>query len=85
MSNDDSADGRDGFRSPRVAVPAALNPGRRRNLQANRRRDTSPERAIRSALHARGYRFRVDCPVDLGTAKVRPDIIFPRKKISVFC
>jgi DNA mismatch endonuclease (patch repair protein) len=72
------------LRAPRAKVPEALNPGRRRNMQANKRRDTGPERAIRSALHALGYRFRVDYPIDLGTVRVRPDIVFPRKRISIF-
>lgn len=81
----DSANGRaEGFPAPRIGVPAALNPGRRRNMQANRRRDTGPEKAIRSAIHALGYRFRVDFPVELGAVRVRPDIVFPRKKIAIF-
>lgn len=52
--------------------------GRRRNMQANRSKDTRPELAVRKHLHARGYRFRLH-RTDLPG---RPDIIFaPRKAI----
>jgi DNA mismatch endonuclease, patch repair protein len=41
-------------------------------------RDTTPERAVRSMLHAMGYRFRL-CRKDLPG---KPDIVFgPRKKV----
>lgn len=66
------------------AAPPAANAGRRRNMQANRRRDTGPERALRSALHAAGYRYRCDLRIDLADARVRPDIAFTRRKVAVF-
>jgi DNA mismatch endonuclease (patch repair protein) len=53
-------------------------------MQANRRRDTKPELRLRSLLHAAGYRYRVDLRLDLGGAKVRPDIVFTKRKIAVF-
>lgn len=53
-------------------------------MRANRRRDTSPELALRSALHRAGLRFRVDRPVQLPTGRVRPDIVFLRAQIAVF-
>lgn len=62
----------------------ATTPGRRRNMQANRRRDTGPERALRSALHAAGYRYRCDLRIDLAETRVRPDVVFTRKKVAVF-
>jgi len=40
--------------------------------------------ALRRALHARGLRYRVDCPVVPGTARRRVDIVFPRIKVAVF-
>jgi len=64
--------------------PAPLNEGRSRNMQANRRRDTGPELALRSALHRLGYRYRCDLRIDLGMVKVRPDIVFTRRKVAVF-
>ena len=52
--------------------------GRSRNLAAVKGRDTKPEMIVRSLLHAKGYRFRLqrrDLPG-------RPDIVFPgRKKV----
>lgn len=47
------------------------------------RRDTTPELAIRSALHASGRRFRVSYPVpDLARCTI--DIAFPRRHVAVF-
>jgi DNA mismatch endonuclease, patch repair protein len=47
------------------------------------RRDTRPEVAIRSALHASGCRFRVSYPVpDLTRCTI--DIAFPGRRIAVF-
>ncbi|MCA2216988.1 very short patch repair endonuclease [Jidongwangia harbinensis] len=64
--------------------PRPLNEGRSRNMQANRRTDTRPEMRLRAALHQRGYRFRKDLRLDLGGTRVRPDIVFTRKRIAVF-
>lgn len=66
------------------AYPAAANPGRSRNMRANRRVNTKPEREIRSALHRRGLRFRKDYRLDLDAARVRPDIVFTAKRVAVF-
>ena len=64
--------------------PQPLNDGRSRNMQANRRTDTKPELELRAALHRLGYRFRKDLRVDLADARVRPDIVFTRKRIAIF-
>lgn len=53
-------------------------------MLGNRRRDTKPEVALRSALHAAGLRFRKDYRLDLGDLRVRPDIAFTRVKVAVF-
>jgi len=55
-----------------------------KRMQQNRRRDSRPEMALRSELHRRGLRFRVDHPVRAGGRLVRPDIVFTRARISVF-
>lgn len=55
----------------------------RRSMQANRRRDTKPELALRSILHARGLRFRVDS-VPFKGVRTRADIVFSKAKIAVF-
>lgn len=52
--------------------------------RANRRRDTGPELALRSALHRSGLRFRVDFPLRAGQVRVRPDIVFRRQRMAVF-
>ncbi|WP_421095184.1 very short patch repair endonuclease [Prescottella equi] len=64
--------------------PAARDPGRSRNMRANRRVDTKPEVALRSELHRLGYRFRKDFRIDLDDVRVRPDIVFTRRKVAVF-
>lgn len=68
----------------RGLYPAPLNEGRSRNMQANRRSNTKPEVALRSALHRLGFRYRKDFRLDLGTVKVRPDIVFTARKVAVF-
>ncbi|MCZ2804841.1 very short patch repair endonuclease [Modestobacter sp. VKM Ac-2983] len=47
------------------------------------RRDTAPEIALRSQLHRRGLRFRVDWPLP-GMPRRRADIAFTRRRIAVF-
>ncbi|GAB3156166.1 very short patch repair endonuclease [Microbispora hainanensis] len=68
----------------RGLYPAPLNEGRSRNMRANRRADTKPEVALRSALHRLGYRYRKDLRLDLGDVRVRPDIVFTGRKLAVF-
>lgn len=54
-------------------------------MQANRRRDTGPERALRSILHAAGYRYRCDYRIDLPDGRrVRPDVVFTRQRVAIF-
>ena len=53
-------------------------------MRANRRRDTAPERHLRSELHRRGWRFRVDLPVETAERRVRPDIVFTRRRVAVY-
>lgn len=61
----------------------ASSPLRRRIMQSNRQRDTSPEIAVRRILHAQGLRYRVDVrPVP--EIRRRADIVFPRRKLAVF-
>lgn len=53
-------------------------------MSAIRRTDTKPEKALRSALHAAGLRFRKDHRIDVGSLKPRPDIVFTRARVAVF-
>jgi DNA mismatch endonuclease, patch repair protein len=54
-------------------------------MRGIRRRDTGPECQLRSMLHRRGYRFRVDflIPVEGGRSP-RADVVFTRQKLAVF-
>ena len=53
-------------------------------MRANRRRDTKPEKAVRSILHTRGRRFRVDYAITVeGRRPIRPDIVFTRQRLCV--
>lgn len=52
-------------------------------MQANRRRDTAPELAVRRAAHALGLRYRVDTR-PLPSLNRRADMVFPRAKVAVF-
>ena len=45
-----------------------------------KRRDTSPERVLRSSLHAAGLRFRVDRRIE----GIHADIVFPTAKVAIF-
>ena len=53
---------------------------RSRNMAAVRGRDTKPERLVRSALHRKGFRFRLHSRVLPG----RPDIVLPMHRTAVF-
>lgn len=61
----------------------ATSPATRRAMQANRRRDTAPEMAIRRLVHAAGLRYRVDAR-PLPTARHTADMIFIRARVAVF-
>lgn len=67
-----------------TTYPTPANPAVSKRMRANRRRDTGPEIAIRSALHQAGMRFFVDRPVRLADRTVRPDVVFPRSRVAVF-
>lgn len=69
---------------PDRRAPLPLNEGRSRNMSANRRTNTKPELALRSALHGLGYRFRKDLRLEVPGLKVRPDIVFTRLRVAVF-
>jgi DNA mismatch endonuclease (patch repair protein) len=54
-------------------------------MQGNRRRDTRPELALRSELHRRGVRFRVELPIRVaGFRPIRADLAFTRWSVLVF-
>ncbi|WP_310244614.1 very short patch repair endonuclease [Microbacterium sp. BE35] len=53
-----------------------------RSMRSNRGRDTGPERAVRTILHAEGFRYRVDF-APLGGRR-RADIVFTRPRVAIF-
>jgi DNA mismatch endonuclease (patch repair protein) len=53
-------------------------------MAAIRRKDTTPEVVLRSALHRTGYRFRKDYPIRIENRLIRPDIAFTKQRLAVF-
>ncbi len=75
-----ATNGRSGRR--RRGVPEASSATIRERMASTKRRDTGPELALRSALHAMGLRFSVDRPIE-GTRR-RSDIVFPTERVAVY-
>ena len=68
---------------PRIVASWASSEGVRRSMRSNRSRDTHPEVALRSALHAAGLRFRKYYrPIPGSRSEV--DVAFSRWKVAVF-
>ncbi len=53
-------------------------------MRRNGRRDSRAELTLRSELHRRGLRFRVDAPLRAGGRVIRPDVVFTRAHLAVF-
>ena len=68
--------------TPQPAGAGGATPAGER-LRRVRRRDTAAERALRSELHRRGFRFRVDARAESGI-RTRADLLFPRARLAVF-
>lgn len=69
----------------KLTHPGAISPAASAVGRGNKKADTRPELAIRSLLHAYGYRFRKNYLVRLLNQRaVRPDIVFTRRKVAVF-
>ncbi|MEZ3160956.1 very short patch repair endonuclease [Microbacterium sp. BWT-B31] len=63
--------------------PSPVSEQRSRNMSAIRSRDTAPELAVRSILHARGMRYRTNFRPVAGVRRTA-DIVFTRRRIAVF-
>lgn len=61
----------------------ASSPTVRKQMQANRGRDTKPELAIRSRVHRMGLRFRV-ATRPLPSSRRTADLVFTRAHVAVF-
>jgi len=53
-------------------------------MRANRKSNTGPELRLRSLLHRRGLRFRVNREVVIPGLRVRPDVVFVGRRVAVF-
>lgn len=66
------------IRNPKPSSEEAL-----KRMKAVKARDTAPEKALRSALHKKGLRFRIDVkPIKKLNRKA--DILFRPAKVAVF-
>ncbi|MEQ4300425.1 very short patch repair endonuclease [Plantactinospora sp. B6F1] len=61
----------------------ASTPGTRKSMRSNKGRDTGPELRLRSALHRRGLRFRVNYRPESDLRRTG-DIVFTRARVVVF-
>jgi len=61
----------------------ASSPAVARSMRGNRRRDTSPELAVRRIVFAEGLRYRVDFAPGLNKLR-RADIVFTRLRLVFF-
>lgn len=53
-------------------------------MRSIRRADTSPELALRSRLHRRGWRFRKDHLLRANGLRVKADLVFAGARLAVF-
>ncbi|MCP4602198.1 MAG: very short patch repair endonuclease [Proteobacteria bacterium] len=63
--------------------PPASSEAARNRMKAARQRDTAAEMALRSALHRRGLRYRVDVSPLKGIRR-RADVVFRPVKVAIF-
>jgi DNA mismatch endonuclease (patch repair protein) len=66
-----------------LGVPKALDETVARRMSATGGRDTAAELAVRSELHARGLRYRVDVAPLRGIRR-RADVVFTRARVALF-
>jgi DNA mismatch endonuclease (patch repair protein) len=69
--------------SIRSRAPSSSSRLVRRVMQANRGRDTIPERLFRAHLHNRGLRFRIDVRPE-PTCRCKADLVFRRFRVCLF-
>jgi DNA mismatch endonuclease, patch repair protein len=53
-------------------------------MKGNRKVGSKPETQLRSRLHRLGYRFRKNFPIHAGDLRVKPDVVFTKKRLAVF-
>jgi len=69
----------------KLVHPGATSPSASAMGRGNRKTDSGPEVAIRSALHRRGFRFRKNHLIPLPDRRgIRPDVVFTKARVAVF-
>jgi DNA mismatch endonuclease (patch repair protein) len=53
-------------------------------MKRNRKVGSKPETQLRSMLHRLGYRFRKNFSIHAGELRVKPDVVFTKKRLAVF-
>lgn len=53
-------------------------------MKGNRKVGSRPETRLRSMLHRRGYRFRKNLAINAGALRVKPDVVFTKKRLAIF-
>lgn len=53
-------------------------------MKGNRKVGSKPETQLRSTLHRLGYRFRKNFSIHAGELRVKPDVVFTKRRLAVF-
>jgi DNA mismatch endonuclease (patch repair protein) len=69
--------------SKRFTKPAPSSEAALKRMKAAKPRDTAPEKALRSALHKKGLRFRID-EKPIKELNRKADIVFRSAKVAIF-
>lgn len=67
----------------RISKPTPSSEAALARMKAAKPRDTAPEKALRSALHRKGLRFRID-EKPIGSLNRKADIVFRSAKVAIF-
>jgi DNA mismatch endonuclease, patch repair protein len=68
----------------KVPYPQPSTPPVSAVMRSNKKTGTRPEVRVRSLLHRRGYRFRMNLLIKVAGCSVRPDLVFTRQRVAVF-
>lgn len=71
-----------GPNNKRIAKPTPSSEAALKRMQSAKPRDTAPEKALRSALHSKGLRFRIDQKI-IKKLNRKADIVFRSAKVAV--
>ncbi|HUV02481.1 MAG TPA: very short patch repair endonuclease [Desulfobacteria bacterium] len=78
MTGESSKEVKRRIRNPSPSSEAAF-----KRMKAAKPRDTAPEKALRSALHKKGLRFRIDVK-PIKELNRKADVVFRSAKVAVF-